>query len=251
MGGDYNQVMSKSTDIRNRIVEHRRMRIGDLALNPFNPKLHGERQLNTLSKIIEKHGIVGEVYAYYSERLGGRLTLFDGHARHDINPDQVWDVGIIDLSDEEVDQLVLLYDHVTQLAEYAKATTETLIKKHMPDDADLLRAIADVAKLAHVDLVDLTAVNAEMEQEAPIKRIQSTPLPNAPDFAGLAMPSATPPTSNIRQIQLFFTVEQHAEFLELSTWLRNQFDTENATVTVLEVMRYAKNTIEADGMSDG
>lgn len=228
------------------------MRIGDLALNPFNPKIHGERQLSTITAIMKKHGMVGEVCAYYSDRLGGKLTIFDGHARHDVDPDLVWDVGVTDLTDKEVDELVLVYDHVTQLAGYAKSTTEALIKSSMPTDQMLQEAIASVAKLAHVDLAGQLAFGVDLGQDdetAPtIRRPSSTPTPDSPDFAALAMPSQATPTSNIRQIQLFFTVEQHADFLELSNWLREKFDTENATVTVLEVLRYAKNTIEANGM---
>jgi hypothetical protein len=114
-------------DWRNRIIERKRMRVGDLAINRYNPKQHPRMQQERLQAVLDKFGIVGDLVAYYSERNQGKLTLFDGHARQGLDPDAEWEVGITDLTDAEVDELVLYFDPLAALARQEADRTAALM----------------------------------------------------------------------------------------------------------------------------
>jgi len=114
-------------DWRNRIVERKRMRVGDLAINRYNPKQHPRVQQERLQAVLDKFGIVGDLVAYHSERNAGKLTLFDGHARQGLDPNAEWEVGITDLIDAEVDELVLYFDPLAALARQEADRTAALM----------------------------------------------------------------------------------------------------------------------------
>ena len=122
------------TQWRNRITERRQMKIGELDKNKFNPKTHPDNQKRRLDAILNKFGQVGEIYAWHSERNNGNLTIFDGNGRHSLDPDQTWDIAITDLTDAEVDELVLMYDPVAQLAQIDIPQAMSLMTDiHEPD----------------------------------------------------------------------------------------------------------------------
>jgi hypothetical protein len=114
--------------IRNRVVERRRMRAADLAPNPRNWRTHPQAQAGALRGILGEVGQVGELYAYRSERDGGRLTLIDGHLRQgELGPDQEWDVAITDLTDEEADKLLLVRDPIAAMAGQSAEALDQLL----------------------------------------------------------------------------------------------------------------------------
>lgn len=88
----------------------------DIAENPANWRGHPQKQVDALHQIIDEVGMARTVLAYYSERNGGELTLIDGHARIREYPDAVWDVDILDVTDEEADKLLLALDNIGDAA---------------------------------------------------------------------------------------------------------------------------------------
>jgi hypothetical protein len=59
-----------STELRDRIVELRRVRAGDLQPNPENWRTHGDDQMEALSGILGEVGIADAVLAFPADGLG-------------------------------------------------------------------------------------------------------------------------------------------------------------------------------------
>jgi len=110
--------------IRNRIIDHVRVRAGDLAPHELNPRHHSEAQRRALAMLYDEIGFARSLLAY---RLAdGRLKLIDGHLRQQINPDMEVDVEVLDVTDAEARALLLAIDPLAQLAGYQAETLAEL-----------------------------------------------------------------------------------------------------------------------------
>jgi hypothetical protein len=118
---------------RNRILEHVRVRAGDLVPHELNPRLHSEAQRRALERIYQEIGFARSLLAY---RLpDGKLKLIDGHLRAEMNSDQEVDVEVLDVSDAEARALLLAIDPLAQLAGYDEAALEGLRQQVEKDSA--------------------------------------------------------------------------------------------------------------------
>lgn len=115
------------TDLQNRVIKRSREKISRFTKNKYNPKHHPRIQKDRLQAVLEKFGQVGEIYVWQSERNGGDWTIFDGHARRELDPDQEWDIAWTSLTDPEVDELVLYYDPLAALAKQERSQTMALM----------------------------------------------------------------------------------------------------------------------------
>lgn len=147
---------------QNRIIKRGRGKIGDFTQNKANPKSHPGVQKQRMTAILDKFGQVGEIYVYQSERNGGAWTIFDGHLRESLDPNQEWDVAYTNLNDRECDELVLYFDPIAALA--------------VPDAPKQMDLITD---LRGVDGV-LGQFLDELARESGFTR-GSVPLVNAPE----------------------------------------------------------------------
>jgi len=112
---------------RNRIVEYRPdCPVGELMDNAKNWRIHPRAQEAGLAGVLGKIGKVDVLKAYISERYGG-LTLFDGHLRKHIAPDETWPVVICDLTDEEADLVIATLDPLSAMAEADAAQVQVLL----------------------------------------------------------------------------------------------------------------------------
>jgi hypothetical protein len=110
--------------IRNRIIDHVRVRAGELAPHELNPRLHTEAQRRALALLYEEIGFARSLLAY---RLAdGRLKLIDGHLRKEMNPDMIVDVEVLDVNEAEARALLLAIDPLAQLAGYQAETLAEL-----------------------------------------------------------------------------------------------------------------------------
>jgi hypothetical protein len=108
-------------EIRNRVVELRRVRARDLLPNPKNWRRHPTAQANALRAML---GEIGNSDAMLARELAdGRLQLLDGHLRAGLMPDEEVPVLILDLNEAEADKLLLTLD---PLASMASADSERL-----------------------------------------------------------------------------------------------------------------------------
>lgn len=111
---------------RERLIEIRQMKSGELRDNENNSKIHTDAQKEPLAGLLSEIGKVDILKAYHSERTGA-LTLWDGHCRRELRPDEVWNVGIYDLTDAEADLLLATFDPIGWQAEQSRQKIEALM----------------------------------------------------------------------------------------------------------------------------
>ena len=123
------------SDTRNRIIEHRVMRLGDIKVNPRNPKHHTEKQKETLAATVREIGWIGTPLVYKSERNGGALTYVDGNMRGSQYPNEEVTVAVTDLNDAEADYALLTYDPIAQMSEIAIQQVDELMRSFSSSEA--------------------------------------------------------------------------------------------------------------------
>lgn len=104
------------TVIRNRIIDHVTVRAGDLIHNEKNPRVHDENQEQVLRALYEEVGFARSLTGYRT--AAGPIKLIDGHLRASLDPEQMLEVEILDVTEEEADKLLLSLDPLTALASY-------------------------------------------------------------------------------------------------------------------------------------
>lgn len=134
------------TDWRERLMEVRQMRAGDVLPHPLNPKIHPPSQNEALTGLLEDVGKCDILKAYHSEREGGKLVFFDGHARQGLKPDEIWNIGIYDVTDDEADKLLLTFDPIAQEAQASAAKMEMLLHRTSSGNAAVMEFLAKQAE---------------------------------------------------------------------------------------------------------
>jgi hypothetical protein len=130
-------------DIRDRITAVEKMRLGDIADNPRNPKTHPKRQGEAIRGVVSEVGWAGVPLVYSSERLG-RLAFVDGHLRKREFPDLTVNVALTDLTDQEADYLLLTFDPIAALAEQDKEKTDALLKDIQSGDIAVQEMLGEI-----------------------------------------------------------------------------------------------------------
>src|SRR5436305_3907836 len=124
--------------MKNRIKEHRTMRVGDLVPHELNPRVHSQEQREALEALLGEIGFARSLLAY--ELPDGRLKLIDGHLRQGtLDPDEQITVEVLDVSDDEARKLLLSIDPLAQLAGYDERTLDAL-RRTVASDSDVLTA---------------------------------------------------------------------------------------------------------------
>ena len=122
--------------MKNRIKEHRTVRVGDLVPHELNPRIHSQEQREALAALLGEIGFARSLLVY--ELPDGRLKLIDGHLRHGtLDPDEQITVEVLDVSDDEARKLLLSIDPLAQLAEYDRHTLDALRQTVENDNAVL------------------------------------------------------------------------------------------------------------------
>lgn len=108
--------MDKPVNIKNRVIGLEYIKGSELTLNPKNWRTHSDEQAGFLADVISEVGQAGALLAYRSERNGGSVTLIDGHLRTKQWQSSVWPVLMTDLTDDEADYLITVYDPLGAMA---------------------------------------------------------------------------------------------------------------------------------------
>lgn len=130
--------------IRDRVIELRRVKRGEVLPNARNWRRHPEGQRAALTGLLSTIGIAGAALAYYSARNDNQLTYIDGHLRDEEIGDGL-PVLITDLNDEEADLLLASYDPVAALAQADREQLDSLLKDVRAEDealAEMLKGLA-------------------------------------------------------------------------------------------------------------
>jgi len=133
--------VASKPSLRNRIVGHRKIKASELKHHPLNWREHPKGQQQVLQAIIKEVGFARSLLCYVSEtdkelylgpdhtattpdaklplltqRPEPPLTLIDGHLRANLNPDEILDVEVLDVTDDEARKLLLTLDPLVELA---------------------------------------------------------------------------------------------------------------------------------------
>ena len=103
----------KKVDIRDRIVELRRVKASDLIPNPKNWRKHPIAQKAAMSGVLAE---VGYVDALIARETPEGLALIDGHLRAETTPDMEVPVLVLDVTEEEADYILATFDPLSSLA---------------------------------------------------------------------------------------------------------------------------------------
>lgn len=146
---------------RNRIVERVVMRVGDLLDHEGNPWSHPQRQKEQVAGLLEEVGKIDSIKAWRSERLNGRLATWDGHLRKSLDPDEVWPVDITDLTDEEADKVIALYNRTGAEAQLEGEALDQLLQGMVVTDLALKQMLDEMEEEAGLSfLVDAQQLDA-------------------------------------------------------------------------------------------
>ena len=125
--------------IRDRIVELRRVRAKDLIPHPRNWRTHPKRQQEALRGILAE---VGYADALLARETQDGLQLIDGHLRAETTPDQEVPVLVLDVTEEEANKLLASLDPMSAMA----GKDDDLLRELLADlhtESDPLRALFD------------------------------------------------------------------------------------------------------------
>jgi hypothetical protein len=123
--------------IRDRVVELRRVRAGDLKPNPKNWRTHPPAQADALKGILAE---VGYADALLARETPDGLQLVDGHLRAETTPDMEVPVLVLDVTAEEADKLLVSLDPLAGLAGSDPAKLEELLSG-ITTDNEALKAL--------------------------------------------------------------------------------------------------------------
>jgi len=138
--------------IRDRVIEVRKMRLGDCVPHEGNWRKHPDAQKKGYKASAEKVGFTGTLLA----RLlpDGRIKLIDGHMRQGVHPDLVAHVAITDLTEAEANAILATYDPLAGMADTDGEQLEALLREVNATFGDLEGLLAEVAEQYEVSLTD-------------------------------------------------------------------------------------------------
>jgi ParB-like chromosome segregation protein Spo0J len=141
-------------EIRDRVLELRRVRAVDLAPNPKNWRRHPKVQADALRGLLDEIGIADALLA--RELPDGRLQLIDGHLRAEIMPDEEVPVLVLDLNESEADKLLLTLDPLASMACADSERLNALLDGVRTDDLAIQALLDDLRAHEGLLLDDLS-----------------------------------------------------------------------------------------------
>jgi hypothetical protein len=132
-------------DIRDRVIELRRVPARDLVANPKNWRRHPEAQRKALRAMLKSVGFASAVLARETDE---GLVLIDGHLRADLDPDAVIPVLVLDVTEAEADQLLATIDPLAAMALTDQEALGALLGEVEIPSADLSAHVQGLAGTA-------------------------------------------------------------------------------------------------------
>lgn len=114
-------------NIRDRVVELKRVRANELMPHPKNAREHPESQRTALRAVMGQLGFAGAILAVERD---GKYLVADGHLRTEEMGDREVPVLVLDLSDTEVETLLLTYDPIGAMAKTNKDRLAALLQSY-------------------------------------------------------------------------------------------------------------------------
>ncbi len=129
--------------IRDRVMELRRVRAGDLLPNPRNWRRHPERQRTALRSLLRD---IGYADALIAREVEGSLVLIDGHLRRSLHPEQVVPVLVLDITEEEADKLLATLDPLASMARPDPVPLAELLERVQASSAAVAELLSSLAR---------------------------------------------------------------------------------------------------------
>ena len=141
---------------RDRVVELRRVRAGDLRPDPRNWRRHPPGQRAALSRMLDRLGYVDAVIA---RETSDGLVLVDGHLRAGMSPDAQIPVLVVDLDHSEAGEVLATLDPLAAMAEADRdALTRLLSDLDVPPPIDLKEMYALAPEPAELKPADVEPI---------------------------------------------------------------------------------------------
>ena len=143
---------------RDRIIELRRVRCGDIEPHPMNPRTHPAKQLAAVTGLLVDVGKARPLVAFPADGLGpkgdfSKLMYADGHGRQVIDRDEVWPVTVTDLTMEEATEM-LFADSTGEMGGYDPVKLDAAIHAVNTGCEELQAMLADLWASVEADAVD-------------------------------------------------------------------------------------------------
>lgn len=131
-------------EIRDRVIEMRRVPARDLVPNPKNWRTHPKSQVSALRGMLEEIGNASVLLT--REMPDGKLMILDGHLRSDILSKEEVPVVVLDLTEEEADKLLATFDPLTTMANTDKKRLQSILDSFASSNASVLGLLDDIRK---------------------------------------------------------------------------------------------------------
>lgn len=132
--------------IRDRIIELRRVRAGELLANSKNWRQHPAAQRAAMRGVLDEIGYASALVA--RQVADGRLELIDGHLRAETTPDEVVPVLVLDVSEQEADKLLATLDPLAAMAETDGDALARLLDRVQTNDQGVAALLAQLQTTA-------------------------------------------------------------------------------------------------------
>ena len=133
--------MISDMDIRDRIVELRRVKASELKPHPKNWRTHPVEQQDAMRGILAEVGIADAVLARETD---DGLQLIDGHLRAEIAPDTEWPVLVLDVNEEEAKLILATHDPLAAMADINMDMLTGLVTELEIDNDEIQSMLADL-----------------------------------------------------------------------------------------------------------
>jgi hypothetical protein len=207
-------------EIRNRIIDHRIVRAGDLVSHELNFRQHGSDQMQALEDILQEVGFARSLLCY--ELPDGRLKLIDGHGRKALDPDRMVNVEVLDVNESEAAKLLATIDPITGMATNDPKTLKALFASVKSGSSKLNSLWSNLAESCGADKADNLKLNVSGD-----------------DDEDLTPEAVVLDPSQVMMMQLFLNGTTHPKMERWILRLNKIWGTKNATEACFKAVRKA------------
>jgi ParB-like chromosome segregation protein Spo0J len=150
--------------IRDRIIDFRRVRAADLRPNPRNWRVHPPAQQDALRGVLAEIGYADALLA--RELPDGSLMLVDGHLRAETTPDAIVPVLVLDVDEQEADKILLTHDPLAAMATSSQERLHELLADVQTESA-AVQSLLDELKRDQEAAADLVLPTDRPEVNVP------------------------------------------------------------------------------------
>jgi DNA modification methylase len=157
---------------RDRIKEFRRVKGSQLVPHPKNWRTHPKSQANAFLALLKELGCASALIV--RPLPDGRYMVIDGHMRLELTPDAEFPVLVLDVSEEEAEKLLLIFNPLAAMAEADTERLKALLETVQSDSEavqDLLRRTAgrELWEILHPDELNEVEIAPDRAEELRLK----------------------------------------------------------------------------------